>query len=76
MEEQYHKVGCTRIFKKYDKDCPRCCELIAGSPARPPWFSARKYEIAIVCGPHAKDHEYRPNPGGYCVTCGWGRDYS
>lgn len=32
-----HKKDCGRIFKKYDRTCPRCQELILGAQARPGW---------------------------------------
>lgn len=35
-----HSNDCTRIFKRYDKNCPRCIELIHGSQARTGWQQA------------------------------------
>lgn len=44
--------------------------------------SNAKYQKALLRmakagdAPHPTDHEMELNPGGYCVTCGWGRDFS
>lgn len=35
-----HKYDCSRIFKNYDKTCPRCIELIAGAEPRSSWHTA------------------------------------
>lgn len=32
-----HKADCKRVFKNYDKTCPRCVELADGSKARDGW---------------------------------------
>ncbi len=70
-----HIQGCRRVFKLYDAECDRCRELMAGSPPKPGWwipFKVKEFDWQS----HPKDHELRLNPGGYCITCGWGRDFS
>lgn len=37
-----HKADCQRIFKNYDKNCPRCQELMAGAKPRMGWNDARR----------------------------------
>ena len=32
-----HNYDCTRVFKNYDKDCPRCQELAQGAKPRESW---------------------------------------
>ncbi len=66
-----HKTDCGRVFKRYDLSCPRCQELAKGEPARAGWFAPRMPEprwVPCAC--------YSPNPGGYCIHCGNGRDFS
>ncbi len=67
-----HKDDCSRIFKNYDKSCPRCIELMSGSAPREAWFTPRKYVEAN----HKSCGHNNLNPGGYCNTCGNGRDFS
>lgn len=65
-----HTVECARVFNRYDLRCPRCQELAAGQPARQGWSRPVSRETWTPC-PHRND-----NPGGYCNTCGNGRDFS
>lgn len=67
-----HKEDCKRVFKKYDQECARCQELSNGAPARAAWFTPRStYTYTFKsCGHN------NLNPGGYCNTCGNGRDFS
>lgn len=37
-----HKPDCSRVFKRYDINCPRCAELAAGSEPRKGWGNRRK----------------------------------
>lgn len=32
--ETQHMTGCARVFRTYDKSCPRCKELAAGALPR------------------------------------------
>jgi len=32
-----HLQDCQRVFKNYDKECPRCQELASGSAPRQGW---------------------------------------
>jgi len=55
-----HSANCKRVFSRYDPECPRCIELIAGSPARPGW-SARARALEIR---HTADLAAHFAPGG------------
>ena len=37
MNNKKHTSNCSRVFKNYDLNCPRCIELNNGSPARDGW---------------------------------------
>jgi hypothetical protein len=45
-----HLPDCTRIFKNYDINCPRCNELKNGAVARKPWWVPSKFKT--VDGKH------------------------
>lgn len=50
-----HAVGCTASFGRKDATCPRCCELLAGSPSRGGWQRAHfagKASASVVVGKH------------------------
>jgi hypothetical protein len=32
-----HRFDCRRVFSRYDRECPRCLELVNGAPARKGW---------------------------------------
>ena len=66
-----HVPNCTRVFKRYDSACPRCRELQAGAPARRGWGPYHTVQRAWRTCSHND-----PNPGGYCYSCGAGRDHS
>lgn len=75
-----HLDNCKRVFSKYDQNCPRCRELIAGDKPRAGWQSSY-YAMQVErlrgekwerCS-HGIEHQ---NPGGYCNICGNGRDFS
>ena len=42
MANTKHSETCKRVFSRYDADCPRCQELMAGSKPREGW-QARYY---------------------------------
>jgi hypothetical protein len=66
-----HSENCKRVFKKYDKECPRCQELANGAEPREAWFTPQPQRHYISSCNHNN-----LNPGGYCNTCGAGRDFS
>ena len=37
MKKVTHSTECKRVFSRYDKDCPRCQELMNGAEARRGW---------------------------------------
>lgn len=37
-----HTAECTRVFKNYDINCPRCQELMKGAAPRQGWSQNRK----------------------------------
>lgn len=69
-------------FGRKTAGCPRCDELIAGSAPRTGWGMSeadkareRRYNQQLMeCKGPA--HIRETNPGGYCITCGAGRDFS
>lgn len=77
-----HSDTCSRVFKNYDMQCPRCIELASGSTPRDGWqksYYERKAQqerwlyksrSAVCCS------SFNLNPGGYCNACGSGRDFS
>ena len=73
-----HSATCKRVFGRYDMTCDRCLELRMGFGARRGWvasaFAARTRQLPEPA--HPSTHRYEPNPGGYCIVCGWGRDHS
>ncbi|MCK9370713.1 hypothetical protein M0R04_12460 [Candidatus Dojkabacteria bacterium] len=77
MNNTKHIINCNRVFKNYDLTCPRCLELSKGATARDGWqkayFANKKLntkENFAYCGHN------NLNAGGYCNTCGNGRDFS
>ena len=75
-----HKDECTRVFKKYDPTCPRCQELIKGSPPREGWqksyYEQKAREEKRTYSSYCSHGVQHLNPGGYCNICGHGRDFS
>lgn len=47
-----HSSDCKMIFGRKDESCPRCLELINGSPSRDGWqkrfFAKQKLELRAV----------------------------
>lgn len=41
-----HNEDCNRVFKNYDKTCPRCMELASGVAPRAGWSDHRRKEDA------------------------------
>ncbi len=37
-----HSVSCSRVWKNYDMNCPRCIELAGGSKPRSGWNDGKK----------------------------------
>ncbi len=81
-----HKDDCNMAFGRKDPSCPRCMELINGSPARSGWQKnyytqkareksySRFYEKEFIR--HQALNHRGVNPGGYCLDCEYGRDFS
>lgn len=76
-----HNEKCTMSFGNYSaiEMCPRCDELRAG--AKPRSWNVQKREsyydggLSRTCtNPSTPSHQL--NPGGYCIHCGAGRDFS
>lgn len=67
-----HKEDCRRVFKKYDTNCPRCKELMAGSPAREGWqkryYANKKHAEQIRKIPHDCK---KSNCGPICTFGDW-----
>jgi len=66
------------MFGKKTAGCPRCDELAAGSAPRG-WNKRednRKAFLAYLKSQECVGHAPQRNPGGYCVVCGKGVDYS
>ncbi len=74
-----HNDRCKRIFARYDMECPRCRELAGGAAPRDGWqkfyFENSKKQKQYRDSWRMCDHN-NINPGGYCNTCGAGRDFS
>ena len=68
-----HKEDCKRVFKNYDKDCPRCQELMNGSPAREGWGRIKKEQEARTLKAISEHYRsYYPNGnkcGNIVCTC-------
>ena len=62
-----HTDNCQRVFARYDPECPRCLELLAGSTARPGWSArSRALEIRRTAGLHAHFAPGGPHARGEC----------
>ena len=83
-EPTQHSDTCTRVFKNYDMACPRCQELAQGSKAREGWqksyYENKKRNEAVwyahLKSQHCEHGVENTNPGGYCIICGKGVDFS
>lgn len=82
MSNTKHNINCNRVFKNYDLTCPRCLELSKGLEPRKGWQEAyfsnkaknKKIDSLFLKTQNCNHNNF--NPGGYCNTCGNGRDFS
>jgi len=68
-----HKPDCKRVFKNYDKTCPRCIELMNGAKARKGWqadYFKRKKENEIRQSKEIKNHDCKKS--GCMSICTFG----
>ena len=69
-----HNATCTRAFARYDRNCPRCQELLTGATPRPGWSTHN--DTPPPREARKANHKHQLNPGGYCNICNEGRDFS
>lgn len=66
-----HNFNCERVFKNYDKKCPRCIELMNGSKPRDGWqkkyFEAQEKLIQAIRAHNCVER----NCGPVCTTFEW-----
>ena len=68
-----HNADCSRAFKNYDKNCPRCQELSAGAPARPGWSdNKRRFEAQSIIAIHAHFASEAHRSGACGPVCTFG----
>lgn len=68
-----HNSDCSRAFKNYDRNCPRCQELIGGAKARPGWSdSKRRFEAQSVAAIHAHFASEAHLSGKFGPVCTFG----
>jgi len=68
-----HKDNCRRVFKQYDKDCPRCQELMKGAKPRKGWqydYFRRKKEEDKRRSEDIRNHDCKK--AGCGVVCTYG----
>ena len=66
-----HSDTCTRIFGRYDSNCPRCRELAAGAPPRAGW-TTRKREGGTRFLRELREHDCeRAGCGPICTAFDW-----
>jgi hypothetical protein len=66
-----HRDGCTRVFKSYDLDCPRCQELASGAKPRRGWGdSKREFEAQSLRAIRTHDCK-RAGCGLVCTFGDW-----
>jgi hypothetical protein len=67
-----HKADCQMAFGRKDATCPRCQELLAGSPARSSWhkshFEMKARQDAVRALPHSCAAH---NCGAVCTFGDW-----
>ena len=68
-----HNVDCSRAFKNYDPQCPRCQELANGAEARQGWGPSRR-ELDLMAASSVSAHfsSERHLSGGCGVVCTYG----
>ncbi len=70
-----HKSDCNMAFGRKDPTCPRCQELLAGSPARSGWqkdYYSRKKRDEAMFTKALKEHNCQTaNCGPVCTFGDW-----
>ena len=68
-----HDTNCVRVFKRYDKWCPRCQELMNGAEARRGWGPSRQ-ELDLKAANEVKAHfsSEKHLTGGCGIICTFG----
>ena len=70
MKKIIHKADCLRVFSRYDRECPRCQELINGAPARKGWGLSNDARRCIEIDSHFTSEKHLS--GGCGVVCTFG----
>ena len=68
-----HLIDCQRVFKNYDKQCPRCLELSNGAEPRKGWGpSRRELDLRVSTEIHSHFSSQKHLTGGCGVVCTYG----
>jgi hypothetical protein len=67
-----HDADCKKAFGRFDKECARCRELIAGAPARKGWNSRAADDVRRGTEIDAHFQGARHLSGGCGIVCTFG----
>ncbi len=70
-----HRDDCSRVFKNYDMECPRCVELANGSKPRDGWqkkyYETKAREEAQFLRSLESHDCVKSNCGPVCTAFDW-----